>query len=118
MVDSSGAMDSIECLQKLTLPKEQWTPIDTALYTPKTFFFEYSKAQDYIFPAIRHCFNHHYENNILYHRICEVNGVTPESISSKKDLKKIPLLPDAFFKDYPDGKGFLKAPKDLFSLIW
>jgi phenylacetate-coenzyme A ligase PaaK-like adenylate-forming protein len=115
MVAASGTTDSTECLHKLTPLEEQWTPIDTALHTPKTFFFEYSKAQDYMFPAIRHNFNHHYKNNFLYHRICETKGVTPEMIASKEDLNKIPLLPDAFFKDYPDGKGFLNWLKTIFS---
>jgi len=115
MVAASGNMESMECLQRLTPPKERWTPVDSALYAPKKFFFEYSKTQDYMLPAIRHTFNHHYENNFLYHRICESKGVTPETIISKEDLNKIPLLPDAFFKNYPDGKGFLNWLKTIYS---
>ncbi|HES59194.1 MAG TPA: hypothetical protein ENO18_02075, partial [Caldithrix sp.] len=104
-----------ERLQKLTPPKEHWTPVDTALHTPPTFFLEYSKAQEHLFPAIKHTFKHHYENNFLYHRVCEVNGVTPETITSQQDINKIPLLPDAFFKDYPDDKGFLTWLKTIFT---
>ena len=68
MVAASGTTDSIECLHRLTPPEEQWTPVDTALHAPKTFFFDYQKHRSYVFPAIHHAFNHHYENNFLYHR--------------------------------------------------
>jgi len=115
MAVDSRTMDPIECLQRLIPPKEKWTPVDTALYTPKTFFFGYLKTQDHLFPAIHHTFKHHYENNFLYHRICETKGVTPKAIISKEDVNKIPLLPDAFFKNYPDGKGFLNWLKTIYS---
>jgi hypothetical protein len=115
MATVSGNWDMTERLNKFIPPKEQWTPVDTALHAPKTFFLDYSKAQEYLLPAIRHTFKHHFENNFLYHRVCEANGVTPEAITSKKDLKKIPLLPDAFFKDYPEGKGFLNWLKTIFT---
>jgi hypothetical protein len=115
MVAASGTTDSIECLQRLTPPEEQWTPVDTALHAPKTFFIDYKNAQKLVFPAIQYNFKHQYENNFLYHRVCEVNGVTPDIIKSTDDLKKIPLLPDAFFKDYPEGKGFLNWLKTIFT---
>ncbi|HUT00393.1 MAG TPA: hypothetical protein VMY59_08765 [Candidatus Thermoplasmatota archaeon] len=115
MVTISNNQDSTEVLQKLIPPKEEWTPVDTALHSPTTFFLNYKKAQEHLLPAIRHTFKHHYENNFLYHRVCEVNGITPDMISSKKDLNKIPLLPDAFFKDYPEGKGFLHWLKTIFT---
>ena len=111
----SREMDSIECLKQLIPPKEKWTPIDIALYTPNPFFLEYSKAQNDLLPAILHSFNHHYKNNFLYHRICESKTVTPEAINSREDLNKIPLLPDMFFKNYPDGKDFLNWLKTIFS---
>ena len=31
------------------------------------------------------------------------------------DLKKIPLVPDTFFKDYPEGKGFLNWLDNIFT---
>ncbi len=115
MVESPLLKSWAERLQKLTPPKQQWTPVDTALHTPTMFFTDYSKAQERLFPAILHTFRHHYDNNFLYHRVCEVNGITPEGITSQKDVKKIPLLPDAFFKDYPDGGGFLTWLKTIFT---
>jgi Acyl-protein synthetase, LuxE len=115
MTAAVGSPDVLERLWKLIPPKEQWTPVDAALHAPKTFFLDYKKAQEYMLPALRYTFKHHFENNFLYHRVCEVNGVTPETITSTKDVRKIPLLPDAFFKDYPDGKGFLNWLKTIFT---
>ena len=92
---------------KFIPPKENWTPIDKALFTQKIYFKDYQKTADLTFNAIKYSFNHHFENNALYRRLCEVNKVTPDTIKSKDDFKKIPLLPDSFFKDYPEGKGFL-----------
>lgn len=115
MIARFETQDFTERLNKLIPPQEHWTPVDIALHTPKTFFLDYSKAQDYMFPALLHSFKHHYKNNFLYHRICEVNGITPDSISSNNNVKKIPLLPDAFFKNYPDGKDFLNWLKSICS---
>jgi hypothetical protein len=103
------------CLEKFVTPKNSWSPIDEALYTPMSFFNYYEKAQKLMLPAVKYSFKHHYKNNALYHRICEVNGVTPEKIKSTNDFSKIPLLPDNFFKDYPEGKGFLNWLKTIYT---
>jgi len=102
-------------LGKLTPPKDQWNAVDDALHGPETFFSDYRKTQDLLFPAIKLSFKHHYENNFLYHRICDLNKVTPEAITSMNEVRKIPLLPDAFFKDYPDGDGFLNWLKTIYT---
>ncbi len=104
-----------KCLEKFITPKESWSPVDKALFAHASFFRDYKKAQDLMFPAVKYSFKHHYDNNVLYHRVCEVNGVTPDKIKSKNDLSKIPLLPDTFFKDYPEGKGFLNWLKTIFT---
>ena len=103
------------CLEKFITPKETWNPVDKALFTPKFFFNDYKKTQDLMVSAVKYSFKHHYENNVVYHRACDINGVTPESIKSSDDFNKIPLLPDTFFKDYPDGKGFLNWLKTIFT---
>lgn len=115
MVESTQIELWAEKLQKLTPPKQEWTPVDASLHTPTMFFANYSQTREQLFPAILHAFRHHYENNFLYHRVCESNGITPEMIVSQKDLRKIPLLPDAFFKNYPDGGGFLHWLKTIFT---
>ncbi|MBN1860589.1 MAG: hypothetical protein JW840_03915 [Candidatus Thermoplasmatota archaeon] len=115
MTITSRYVEGQKRLDKLTPPLERWTPVDTILHSPKLFFTDYKNAQEHLFTAIRHTFQHHYSNNFLYHRVCEVNGITPDRITSENDVKKIPLLPDAFFKDYPDGKGFLNWLKTIFT---
>jgi hypothetical protein len=104
-----------EIFEKFVPPRKQWSPVDTALHDPGTFFTQYHATQERLLPAIQYTFRHHYENNFLYHHICDLKKVTPEAIKTKEDLQKIPLLPDAFFKDYPDGKGFLNWLKTIFT---
>lgn len=103
------------CLEKFITPRKNWDPVDKALFTPKLFFSDYEKTQKLMLSAVRYSFKHHYENNNIYHHVCKTNGVTPESIKSKDDFNKIPLLPDTFFKDYPEDKGFLNWLKTIFT---
>ena len=102
-------------ISKFIPPKDNWTPIDKALFTPKIFFEDYQKTAGLTFNAIKYSFDHHFENNALYRRLCEVNKVSPSTIKSKDDLNKIPLLPDSFFKDYPEGKGFLNWLDNVYT---
>jgi len=103
------------CLEKFVTPKETWNPVDKVLFTTNLFFSDYKKSQELMLPAVRYSFKHHYENNVLYHHVCKTSGVTPDSIKSNDDLNKIPLLPDSFFKDYPEGKGYLSWLKTIFT---
>jgi phenylacetate-coenzyme A ligase PaaK-like adenylate-forming protein len=121
---TNAESDFQKIMEKFKPQKKNWTPIDKALFTQKNFFNNYQKVLDLTYKAIKYSFDHHFKNNTLYRRICEVNKISPESIKSKKDFDKLPLLPDSFFKDYPEGKGFLnwlnnvftgKTPKTKFS---
>lgn len=94
--------------EKFITPKKSWTAVDKALFTPKMFFTNYKKNQELILPAIKYSFKHHYENNIIYKKLCEINKINPDKIKTIEDIKKIPLLPDSFFKDYTESKEFLK----------
>jgi phenylacetate-coenzyme A ligase PaaK-like adenylate-forming protein len=94
-------------LRKMIPPQNEWTPVDQALFTCENFFNDYDACQDQRLKAVKHSFEHHFTNNRLYHRLCLVEDVPPEKIVSPSDFLKIPLLPDTFFKDYPEGKGFL-----------
>jgi len=102
-------------LEKFITPKETWSPVEKALFTPKSFWINYRKNRELLFPAIQYSFKHHFESNAIYRRLCEMNKITPDSIKSKEDINKIPLLPDTFFKDYPEGKGFLKWLDNIFT---
>jgi len=102
-------------LDKFITPKESWTPVEKALFTPKMFFINYKKNQEMLLPAIKYSFKHHYENNVLYKKLCEINQIIPDKIKTMEDIKKIPLLPDSFFKDYPESKGFLKWLNNIYT---
>jgi long-chain-fatty-acid---luciferin-component ligase len=95
-------------LQAFIPPRDQWTPVDEALYGVENIYrVDSEEAQRIRFKAIRHSFKHHYENNEFYRRYCQTDNVSPSVIKEPSDLMKIPFIPDAFFKDHPSGEGFL-----------
>lgn len=112
---SKAELEFQKRIEKFLPPKESWTPIDKALFTQNIYFKDYQKTLDLTFNAIKYSFSHHYNNNPIYHHLCNVKKVTPNSIKSKEDLNKIPLLPDSFFKDYSEGDGFLKWLDNVFT---
>ncbi|MFW6149780.1 MAG: hypothetical protein ACOC6D_07970, partial [Atribacterota bacterium] len=65
---TEGGLEFQKRLQKFIPPKENWTPIDKALFIPKTYFKDYQKSADLTFNAIKYSFKHHYQNNELYRR--------------------------------------------------
>ena len=102
-------------LDKFVTPKEKWSPVEKALFTPEMFFTNYKKNQELLLPAIKHSFKHHSEHNILFKKLCEMNKVTIDTIKTLDDVQKIPLLPDTFFKDYPEGRGFLPWLDNIYT---
>jgi phenylacetate-coenzyme A ligase PaaK-like adenylate-forming protein len=96
-------------------PQNQWTPVDTALFTPTTFFSQYKETEKLMIPAIKHSFTQHYTNNTLYQSLCKTSNITPSDIKTQEDIPKIPLLPDTFFKDYPDDENYLKWLNALYT---
>jgi phenylacetate-coenzyme A ligase PaaK-like adenylate-forming protein len=88
--------------------KEQWTPVDEALYgVTDIYYVDKDKAEALRWEAVKYAFAHHYRHNEFYRRYCKVDGITPDDLKSPADLIKIPLIPDTFFKDYPQGDGFV-----------
>lgn len=88
-------------------PREAWTPADHALYAPDDLYrIPLDEAQEMQLTAIRFTFTHHYQNNKFYQAFCKKQGVSPEDIRTSDDLLNIPLIPDTFFKNYPEGKDF------------
>jgi len=112
---SKTELDFQKRIKKFIPSIESWTPIDKALFTQNIYFKDYQKTLDLTFNAIKYSFSHHYKNNPIYRHLCNVKKVNPNSIKSKIDLNKIPLLPDSFFKDYSEGDGFLKWLDNVFT---
>jgi phenylacetate-coenzyme A ligase PaaK-like adenylate-forming protein len=95
-------------LQPVIPPKDQWTPVDEALYGVENLYrVDSEEAQKLRFKAIRYSFKHHYEKNEFYRRYCQTDHISPSDIKEPSDLIKIPFIPDAFFKDHPSGEGFV-----------
>jgi hypothetical protein len=83
------------------------TPLYESVYEPKDLFrIPLEDAEKMQLKTIKHAFTHHYNNNQFYHNFCKEHSFTPDDIKTNEDLNKIPLIPDKFFKDYPDGKEF------------
>jgi hypothetical protein len=110
-----------ERLAKFIPPREQWTPVDEALYGVDDIYnVPEEKAKKLREDAIRYSFRHHYEGNEFYHEYCNESGVTPDDIKTEEDFKLIPLVPDTFFKSYPNieengGKGFLDWLEKIYN---
>jgi len=102
-----------ERLARFIPSKEEWTPVDEVLYGVEDIYnVPEEKTKKLRENAIRYSFKHHYEGNKFYHEYCKEMGVRPEDIKTEEDFGKIPLVPDTFFKSYPDieeyrGKGVL-----------
>lgn len=86
---------------------ESIAPNEEGIFKPLDIYNVPEKeANEYKFKSIKYAFKHHYENNSFYKKFCKENNVTPDDIKSIDDFKKIPLIPDKFFKTYPSGNEF------------
>lgn len=96
-----------ERIKKYIPPKENWTPIDEAVYGVKDpYRVDPKDAEKMRLKSIKFAFKRHYEHNHVYNDFCKQEKVNPDDIKTEEDLFKIPVLPDGFFKQYPDGKDF------------
>ncbi len=101
-------MDRFEARLAPYIPaRDSWTPVEDALCGPRDLFrVPLADAERQQFGAVRFAFEHHFTHNAMYRRFCTEHGVSPEDIRSVDDLERIPLIPDRFFKDHPQGRDF------------
>jgi long-chain-fatty-acid---luciferin-component ligase len=96
-----------ERLARYIPPREAWTPAEEALFKPVDLYrIPIKEAQAMQIKAIKHTFARHYTLNQFYRKYCQTRHVAPEDIRTYDDLEKIPLIPDATFKQHPSGKDF------------
>lgn len=89
-------------------PRDQWNPIDEALYGPEDLYrVKVEDADRLRLRAIRFSLNHHYTRNRFYHTLCEQRGFTPEDVKTLDDLAKVPLIPYTIFKQYPESERLI-----------
>ncbi len=95
---------------------DAWTPVDDALFSPPDFYrVPPEEAGRLQFAALRHSFTRHYEQNELYRSYCGQYAITPADIETPDDLVRIPLVPDAFFKNHPEGREFATWLGNIFT---
>lgn len=103
-------------VKKYMPSRQDWTPVDDALYTPNDLYrIPLEKAQQLQFKALRFSFQRQFEQNRFYHTFCKDRNISPADIKTPDDLLNIPLVPDKFFKDYPQGKEFATWLANVFT---
>jgi hypothetical protein len=103
-------------MEKYIPPRNAWTPVDEALYGPPDLFrVPLAEAHDLQLRSIRHAFAHHYGRNPIYRSFCQERGFAPGDIRTAADLERIPLIPDTFFKDHPEGREFALWLGNIFT---
>jgi phenylacetate-coenzyme A ligase PaaK-like adenylate-forming protein len=84
-----------------------WDALYEALYVPlDPYRIPLDEARALQFRCISQVFAHHFALNSFYRAFCQERGVSPHDIKGPDDLELIPLIPDRFFKDYPQGRDF------------
>jgi phenylacetate-coenzyme A ligase PaaK-like adenylate-forming protein len=94
-------------------PKDQWSRIDHIIYDNDNYFsIPPEKAEQNRFEAIKESVQHHYTKSRFYHELCKEYKFAPDDLKESEDLKKIPMVPDTFFKEYPK-----EHPKSVFEWL-
>lgn len=97
-----------------SVPREQWTTVDSMIYGMDNYFdYDAASIREARTRAIREAFDHHYSDNLFYHRYCKDNDIQPDDVKTEEDLTSIPMVPDNFFKDYPD-----EDPKSVYEWLY
>ena len=104
-----------ERLSDLIPPRETWTPVDESLHPVDVLRVPLDEAQALQFKAIKYAFTRQYTENTFYHRYCDKHRVTPDDLKTNDDLEKIPLIPDATFKQHPSGEDFAYWIANIFT---
>lgn len=103
--------------EKYIPPRNEWTPSDEAVYGVKDLYkTPVKKAKELKLKAIKYTFKNSYENNEIYHNFCKEKNFTPGNLKNYEDIEKIPLLPNNFYKNYPDGKDFATWLANMYSI--
>jgi phenylacetate-coenzyme A ligase PaaK-like adenylate-forming protein len=106
-----------ERLARWIPPGDTWTPAEEAVFNISDILrVPVDQARATQLKSIKYEFSRHYNLNDFYHTYCEEQGVSPDDIKTYDDLEKIPLIPDATFKQHPSGKGFAYWLTVIFTL--
>lgn len=104
-----------ELCRDLIPPRETWTPVDESLHPVDVLRVPLDEALALQFRAIKHAFTRHYTYNDFYRRYCDKLHVTPDDLRTNEDFEKVPLIPDATFKQHPSGEDFAYWITNIFT---
>jgi len=99
--------------EKFSLPKNEWRSVDQLIFGAQNYFDMPKDSREKRNKAIIEAFNFHYDNNLFYNKFCKHRKISPQDIKSEKDFIKIPMIPDAFFKDYPS-----ETPENIYKWLY
>jgi phenylacetate-coenzyme A ligase PaaK-like adenylate-forming protein len=68
-----------------------------------------TERKDLLVGSIIESVEHHYKNNAVWRRLCEVKNFKPTDINSYDDLKRIPVISTRAFKG---GFDLLSVPQE------
>jgi len=101
-------------MDRFSIPREKWTTVDSMIYGMDNYYeYDPARVREARTQAIREAFDHHFSNNLFYHRYCKDSDVQPDDVTSEEDLTSIPMVPDSFFKDYPE-----EDPKSVYEWLY
>jgi len=94
-------------------PQSEWKNVDQMIFGVDDYFNTPKNGNKLREKAIIEVFNYHYNNNLFYNQFCKHRNISTDHIKCEKDFIKIPMVPDAFFKDYPSEK-----PKEVYNWLY
>lgn len=112
-MQNNGGVLKKRLYEKFTIPKSEWKTVDHMIFGADNYFDVPKDSQKNREKAVIEAFNYHYNNNLFYNQFCKHRNISDHDIKSEKDFKKIPMMPDAFFKDYPSEK-----PEDIYKWLY
>lgn len=94
-------------------PKKDWASIDHLIYESDDYFkIPSEEIEEKRFTSIKESVNHHYQHSRFYHQLCKEYEFKPSDLNNNEDLDTIPMVPDTFFKEYPE-----ENPKAVFDWL-
>lgn len=100
-------------IELFSRPQKEWTTIDHMIYEHSDYYaIPDEKIHDLRFTSIKESLKHHYNNSRFYHQLCKEYEFSPQDVKTEEDFHLVPLLPDTFFKEYPQ-----ENPKAVFDWL-
>ena len=109
-----GSLPLLQRAQELFgRPRGDWRAIDEIIYGwPDYFHRPLEEIEAQRFRAVKESLAHHYEKSRFYRHLCREYNFHPDEVREPRDLERVPMIPDTFFKEYPTEK-----PREIFEWL-